>query len=46
MFGRSSGTQFSVRDLWNLRTFTVTGEFTSRIPAHGAAMFRIHPLGP
>jgi alpha-galactosidase len=46
MFGGNAGTRFSVRDLWNLRTFTVTDELTSRIPAHGAAMFRIHPLGP
>jgi alpha-galactosidase len=45
MFGRNAGTLFSVRDLWNLRTFTVTDQLTARIPAHGAAMFRIHPLG-
>ena len=46
MFGGSSGTRFRVRDLWNGDTRTVTGWLTARIPAHGAAMFRIRPLGP
>jgi alpha-galactosidase len=44
-FGGNAGTRFSVRDLWNRRTRTVTRWLTARIPAHGAAMFRIRPLG-
>jgi alpha-galactosidase len=45
MFGGSSGTRFRVRDLWNRRTRTVTRWLTARIPAHGAAMFRLRRLG-
>ena len=45
MFGGNAGTRFRVRDLWKGRTRTVTRWLTVRIPAHGAAMFRIRPLG-
>ena len=45
MFGGNSGRRFRVRDLWNGRTRTVTRWLTAHIPAHGAAMFRIRPLG-
>jgi alpha-galactosidase len=45
MFGGYSGTRFSVRDLWNGRTRTVTRWLTASVPAHGAAMFRLRPLG-
>jgi alpha-galactosidase len=45
VFGGSSGTRFSVRDLWNGRTRTVTRWLTAHVPAHGAAMFRLRRLG-
>jgi alpha-galactosidase len=44
-FGGNAGTRFSVRDLWNRRTRTVTRWLTARVPAHGAAMFRLRRLG-
>jgi alpha-galactosidase len=44
MFGGRSARRFSARDLWRGRTRTVTRWIRARVPAHGAAMFRIRPL--
>jgi alpha-galactosidase len=44
VFGGSSARRFRVRDLWRGRTRTVTRWLTARVPAHGAAMFRVRPL--
>jgi alpha-galactosidase len=45
VFGGSPATRFRARDLWSGRTRTVTRWVTARVPAHGAAMFRIRRLG-
>jgi alpha-galactosidase len=37
--------RFRVRDLWDHRTHTAMGRLAATIPSHGAAMFRLRPLG-
>jgi alpha-galactosidase len=43
MFAAPQAKSFRVRDLWRRRTAIAKRWITARVPAHGAAMFRVRP---
>jgi alpha-galactosidase len=45
MFATPGTKSFDVRDLWRGKKATALRWVTARVPAHGAAMFRVRPVG-
>jgi alpha-galactosidase len=44
IFASPNARRFRVRDLWRRKNATAVRWITARVPAHGAAMFRVRPL--